>query len=263
MKPSDRRGGIGGADLVVAEAGGAEEVVVFADGFGGGGDLFGVALAEVLVALQEGAAEGDPLGEAPPRRQGERAVAVEVRGAGDQAGVLPGLVVEGDLFQGVVDARGQVRGRRRWGPGRARAISGAGSIGSPTWTRTRERKVCLASKRRPTGTIRAPRPGNFRSASRTMRAAPVFSGLRAGSLWLVPSGKRASAPLRQQLVAAGEGLVVLRRGPTPRPAGGRRGWRRRGRGRGGRGVLPEGALGEEPRRPPAAAPRAGAGRSGR
>src|SRR4029077_314415 len=76
----------------------------------------------------------------------------------------------------------------------ARATSGAGSIGSPTCIRTRERKVCLASKRRPTGTIRAPRSGDFPSASRTMRAAPVLRGLRAGSLWLVPSGKRASAP---------------------------------------------------------------------
>ena len=64
---------------------------------------------------------------------------------------------------------------------------------------------------RPTGTIRSP-SGPFRaSASRAMRAAPVFSGRRCGRLWLVPSGKSATAAPRGQLgVAARERLVVLR-----------------------------------------------------
>ena len=103
-------GGVGRSHLVVPEVEGAEEVVVLADALGGGGDLLGVAVPHLLIAVQEGAAEGVPLGEAPARRQLGGTVAVEVRGAGDQPGVFPGLVVEGDLFQGLVDAGGQGAG---------------------------------------------------------------------------------------------------------------------------------------------------------
>ena len=46
----------------------------------------------------------------------------------------------------------------------------------------------------PTGTSVTPSGPNAASVPRAMRAAPVRSGWSAGSLWLVPSGKRAMAP---------------------------------------------------------------------
>lgn len=105
---------VGGSHLVVPQVEGVEEGVVLADGFDHGGGALGVAVPQVPVAGQEGAADGDTLGEPPPSgRLGVPAV-VEVRGSRGEPGVLPGVVVEGDVLQGRVDAGGEgAEGRHR------------------------------------------------------------------------------------------------------------------------------------------------------
>ena len=94
-----RRQAVGGSHLVVPELEGVEQAVVVADGGDHGGGLLGVAVPQVAVALQEGAADGDALGEPPLARDLGVPAAVEVGGAGGKAGVLPGGVVEGDVLQ--------------------------------------------------------------------------------------------------------------------------------------------------------------------
>ena len=240
--------GVGGSDLVVAQAGGVEEGVVGADGGGRGGDLLGVAGAEVLVACEEGAAEGVSLGEGAAGGQLGGAVAVEVGGAGDQPGVLPGVVIEGDELQGVVDAGGE-------GAGGGLVIGfGQRDLGGGV-----ERLPHLHQGARTEGPLAVEEETDGHDAGAEPRELPFGLEDDAGGAGLQrlqgriavarPLREEGEGPsLRQQLVAAGEGLGVLRRvAPFVLPAVDGDGAGEVEEGADG-GVLPQGALAEEARR---------------
>ena len=103
----DRGEGVGGGDLIVPQVQGVQKAVVGAHGLDDGLDSFGEALAQVFVAFDEGLLDGEALGQAPSARQLDSGAAVDLGGSGDQPGVFPGGVVQGDVFQGLGDAGGQ------------------------------------------------------------------------------------------------------------------------------------------------------------
>jgi hypothetical protein len=246
-EPRHRRRRIGRSDLVVPEVEGLQEMVVLADASGRGGDLFRMARPQVPVPLQEGTAEGHPLGQAPPGRQRELAVAVEVRGAGDQTGVLPSLIVEGDLVERAVDAGGELAG------GGDRILRVQGDL-----RRRVERLPHLHQHPRAEGLLGVeeeadgddPRPqaGKFPLRLQDDPRGARLERLERGGAVARPLGEEGEhAPARQQLVGAGEGLGVLGGvralvlpavdGDRPGPIDERADQR----------VLPQGALGQEPR----------------
>jgi len=88
-----RRERVVGGHLVVAQAQRLEEAVVGLDRAGGGGDLLRVVLLEPLVALEQGEVEGEGLGQVVGTREVDVAVGEQLGGAGEAAGLLPGVVV--------------------------------------------------------------------------------------------------------------------------------------------------------------------------
>ncbi len=203
-----------------------------------------MARPEVLVALQEGALEGDALGEPSPSRQLGGAAAVEIRGSRQETGVFPGLVVEGDVFQGLVDAGREGADGVRTSQSRfRRGIDGISHLDQGPGA-----EGLLGVEEEADGHDPRPQARRLLLGFEHDAGGARLQGLEGGLAVALAFGEEGDgSPLGQDLVGAGKGLGVLGGvGTLVLPAVDGDGLGELQEGTDGRD-LPEAVLGQEPR----------------